>query len=500
MPMMPGFPGVAVEENRNGVRTITGVATSVTAFIGSAKRGPVDRAVHVVGFADYERRFGGLSKDSEMSYAVHQFFNSGGGDAWIVRVEQSSTSAMIDLSVEGNAVSLKVLARDAGSAGNNIRIVVGYDTANLTSAFHLTAIDLDPNDPDETRSERFENLSMNSADGRFVETAINNISALITVEVTGIATAIRGEAHLIGGSERPLDIADPYASIIASRADRKGIFALENVDLFNVLCMPGITHGLTLASATAYCEERRAFFIIDPPSGQTPGQMESLIAGATLPKSSNAAVYYPRLQIGDPLRSGALRTVAPSGTIAGVFARTDATRGVWKAPAGTEATLNGVRAAEYALTDPENGVLNQLGVNCVRAFPVHGAVVWGARTLRGADAFADEWKYIPIRRLALYLQESLDRGTKWVVFEPNDEALWARIRLNASAFMQNLFLQGAFQGRSPSEAYVVKCDRETTTGNDIDHGIVNLLVGFAPLRPAEFVFLTIRQLAGQIQT
>jgi hypothetical protein len=151
------------------------------------------------------------------------------------------------------------------------------------------------------------------------------------------------------------------------------------------------------------------------------------------------------------------------------------------------------------MTDLQNGILNQVGLNCLRSFPVTGHVLWGARTLAGADALASEWKYVPVRRLALFLEESLYRGTQWVVFEPNDEPLWAQIRLNIGAFMQNLFRQGAFQGSSPRDAYFVKCDRETTTQNDIDRGIVNIIVGFAPLKPAEFVVIKIQQMAGDIQ-
>jgi phage tail sheath protein FI len=152
------------------------------------------------------------------------------------------------------------------------------------------------------------------------------------------------------------------------------------------------------------------------------------------------------------------------------------------------------------LSDGENGQLNPLGINSLRSFPVAGQVVWGARTLRGADSIGDEYKYIPVRRLALFIEETLYRGTQWVVFEPNDEPLWAQIRLNLGAFMQNLFRQGAFQGRSPREAYFVKCDKETTTQNDINLGIVNIVVGFAPLKPAEFVIIKIQQIAGQIAT
>jgi hypothetical protein len=191
--------------------------------------------------------------------------------------------------------------------------------------------------------------------------------------------------------------------------------------------------------------------------------------------------------------------VGASGTIAGLYARTDATRGVWKAPAGIEAALRNVPDLDYRLTDPENGQLNPLGFNCLRTFDVIGNVCWGARTLVGADQLASEWKYVPVRRIALFIEESLFRGTQWVVFEPNDEPLWAQIRLNVGAFMQNLFRQGAFQGTTPRQAYLVKCDAETTTQNDINLGVVNILVGFAPLKPAEFVIIRIQQLAGQVE-
>ena len=199
------------------------------------------------------------------------------------------------------------------------------------------------------------------------------------------------------------------------------------------------------------------------------------------------------------MRGGQLAEFVPCGAVAGVFARTDATRGVWKAPAGIDATLSGVAGLTATLTDAENGFINPLGINVLRTFPVFGRVVWGSRTLRGADQAADEYKYIPVRRTALYIEESLYRGTQWVVFEPNDEPLWSQIRLNIGAFMQNLFRQGAFAGQAARDAYFVKCDKDTTTQNDINLGIVNVLVGFAPLKPAEFVILKISQIAGQIQ-
>jgi phage tail sheath protein FI len=213
----------------------------------------------------------------------------------------------------------------------------------------------------------------------------------------------------------------------------------------------------------------------------------------------NAALFFPRLRQPNPQKDNQLEDFASCGAVAGIFSRTDVQRGVWKAPAGLEATLRGVPALSVPLTDPENGELNPLGINCLRVMPPAGRVIWGSRTLQGDDRFASEWKYIPVRRTALFIEESLYRGTQWVVFEPNDEPLWAMIRLNVGAFMHNLFRQGAFQGSSPREAYFVKCDKETTTQTDINLGIVNIVVGFAPLKPAEFVIIKIQQIAGQIE-
>jgi len=253
------------------------------------------------------------------------------------------------------------------------------------------------------------------------------------------------------------------------------------------------------AEAEAYCESRRAFFLVDiPPYVNTQAEMNTWMATNSGIRHPNAAVYFPRLVIPDPANEGRPRDTGASGTLAGVYARTDASRGVWKAPAGTDATLRNANLA-VALTDAENGALNPLGINALRNFAIFGNISWGARTLVGADQQASEWKYIPVRRTALFIETSLYQGLKWVVFEPNDEPLWAQIRLNVGAFMHNLFVQSAFQGKTPAEAYFVKCDKDTTTQNDIDRGIVNVLVGFAPLKPAEFVIIAIQQMAGQVQ-
>jgi phage tail sheath protein FI len=302
-------------------------------------------------------------------------------------------------------------------------------------------------------------------------------------------------------------------AILGTLNSKTGMYALEDVDLFNIMCIPrtAITTGThpissteadtVMSTAIEYCRQKRAFYIMDTPLGINElSEIINWMAARDTLRSDNAAIYYPRVLSPDPLDNYRLRSFGASGTIAGLYARTDSNRGIWKAPAGTEANLRNVSQLDDVLNDRENGVLNPLGINCLRTFPVYGNICWGGRTLVGADANASEWKYIPVRRLAYFLEESLFRALHWVVFEANDESLWAQIRLNVGAFMNNLFKQGAFQGTSPREAYLVKCDRETTTQNDINLGIVNVLVGFAPLKPAEFVFIKIQQLAGQIQT
>jgi len=332
--------------------------------------------------------------------------------------------------------------------------------------------------------------------------------------VLGAGTAVQAQA-LPGGTQQqgsdgksPTDDPGGFAlGIIGDPVAKTGLYALMDVDLFNILCIPAtmnlpdIDAAAVATAANDLCDTRRAFYILDAPQSDgnrdTPVAIQAWLDANDGLRNNNSALYFPRVDIPDPLNNLQLRPISPSGTVAGLYARIDGARGVWKAPAGTEATLSGVQALEYKLTDPENGVLNPLAINCLRNFPIYGPVCWGARTLEGADQIESQWKYIPVRRFALFLEESLYRGTQWVVFEPNDEPLWAQIRLNVGAFMQTYFLKQAFQGSSPQQAYLVKCDSETTTQTDIDNGVVNILVGFAPLKPAEFVIIQIQQLAGQ---
>jgi uncharacterized protein len=299
-----------------------------------------------------------------------------------------------------------------------------------------------------------------------------------------------------------------YADYVGDPVHKTGFHALDTVDLFNLMVLPtdyDLDEPTRLSfwgPASIYCQSRRAFLLIDAPESWTSGTQPAVVNDTSKVSDLRAtvikdysAVFYPRLKYTDD--QGVIRLTGPTGAMAGLMARIDASRGVWKAPAGTEADLRGLAGLEVKLTDLENGVLNKLGVNCQRVFPV-GFTSWGARTMDGADDFGSDWKYIPIRRLALMIEESLYRGTQWAVFEPNDEPLWARIRLNVGVFMMGLFRQGAFQGSTPDQAFYVKCDSETTTQADRNLGIVNIQVGFAPLKPAEFVVITIQQMAGNL--
>ena len=581
------YPGVYIEEIPSGVRTITGVATSITAFIGRASFGPANEPVAINSFGDFERRFGGLGTAYPMSYAVRDFYLNGGSRAIAVRLyrdpdapAEPRTSIDID--------SLPLEAKYPGGWGKQLRVALDADVSpemrtklgliaadplfhltvsygsnretflNLTIANTVRRIDrvlkaesgllqwkgawppaVAPNmaklaaavtalaalnaakaaNPQVPATVDAALSAYNAAKSELVDPVLKAESALATAKAampfvqanadaaqTALETAI---AALKGSNGKPLDT----ASITGSKAAKTGIYALEKADLFNLLCIPpdtreGDTAAAVYQEAMAYCAERRAMVIVDSPAAWSANADQAAAnAVAGLPAlglsgqaARNAALYFPRVLQSDPLRDGQIDTFVPCGIVAGIMARTDAARGVWKAPAGLDAAINGIQGVQAPLTDLENGMLNPLGINCLRAFPVNGRVVWGARTLRGADQLADEYKYVPVRRTALFIEESLYRGTQWVVFEPNDEPLWSQIRLNLGAFMNTLFRQGAFQGKTPQEAYFVKCDKETTAQNDINLGIVNIVVGFAPLKPAEFVIVKIQQIAGQIQT
>ncbi|MCX4976627.1 phage tail sheath C-terminal domain-containing protein [Streptomyces sp. NBC_00620] len=610
----PTYPGVYVEELPSSVRTISTVTTSVTAFVGHTRRGPLNEPVRVTSFTEFERRFGGLSAQSAVGYAVHQFFGNGGTVAVIVRVAKANTgkAACVTLeSTEGHSESavLEVHAKEPGVWGNGLRVAVDYDTPHPDDTFNLRVYDA----RGQAR-ESFTGLSLDPASGRYAPTLVNTGSRLIRVDVVGEGrpdpsgtvskpfghelpdlavdltvkigevereftlydpecdgeaprtvtelalllerklralpdapgkhafagaevTAFGRRLQVVAGSTDPEDVvrfvgecandlgleasvnppvfpldggqdgeAPGPRDLIGSETDKTGIQALRDVADVNLLALPELAayestdDMVTVVSAAQrLCEQQRIFLLVDAPGSW--GSVDAARAGLSAfdaVRGNHVGLYFPHLQLTDPL-TGRLRSFPPSGAVAGVFARTDSERGVWKAPAGTEARLAGVHSLTVQLTDRENGLLNPLGVNCLRTFPMVGPLVWGARTLEGSDALDGDWKYVPVRRLALHVEESLQRGLQWVVFEPNDENLWQQIRLSASSYLHTLFRQGAFKGSTPREAYFVKCDKDTTTDEDIANGVVNVLVGIAPVRPAEFVIVKIQQTSGQFE-
>ncbi|QIO61597.1 phage tail sheath C-terminal domain-containing protein [Rhizobium leguminosarum] len=642
MPSALTYPGVYIEEIPSGVRTIVGVGTSIAAFVGRAKRGPTNTPIVINGYADFERRFGGLWIGSSLGYAIRDFYLNGGSQAVIVRVfgpDEKPGGEKTKIVVGG----ITLVAIDEGTWGKDLRAEIDLDVSKSAAEsmglapgdllFNLTVRDTGTDE-----IEKFRNLTLDGPARRIAD-VVNSDSALVRClsvpkaddavlfeaalkKITDAAKVTTDKTKALSEAKADLakkedalneatkklaavtavkpqvkkdideataalnkantDLADALKSIEATDKDfndalnvlvdpmtgaeaqltraetdrlrvktvagkdaadgrisgaksaigaartalsgsdgqplklddfngvgkqtkKEGLYALDDADLFNILCIPPYTAEddvdlPLITDAAQYCERRRAMFLVDPPSSWANKESAKAGLGDIGTNSKNAALFFPRLVQADSLRDGQLGNFVPCGAVAGIFARTDTTRGVWKAPAGFEATLVGVPQLSVPLTDGENGELNPLGINCLRSMPAAGRIVWGSRTLQGDDRLASEWKYIPVRRTALFIEESLYRGTHWVVFEPNDEPLWAQIRLNIGAFMNDLFRQGAFQGQTPREAYFVKCDKETTTQNDIDKGIVNIRVGFAPLKPAEFVVIKLQQIAGEIQT
>jgi phage tail sheath protein FI len=510
MPPVFSSPGAYIDEVPAGVRTIAGVATSITAFIGRARRGPTDRPGHVRSFAEFERLYGSLWEPAPLGYAVKHFFANGGSEAVIARVHNRATCATLSLP------AFKLVAASEGKWGNQLRVRVDHASEDRgdDALFNLSVRDMASLD-----TEQHANVSITPDHPRFIGRVLAEQSQLIRIadpvgDMRPEANAPLPEADADpfgdatstpfsgdgddGQGVTQEDIIDP-----AHEAGQRGLWLFDQVDLFNLMVVPPLDRATDVPAAVwnraaEYCADRRAVLIVDAPAAwHTTAEVIGRLSEA-VDATDSAAIYFPRILAPDPLDESRMQTFAPSGAIAGVIARTDAARGVWKSPAGVEATINGASGISLGgeagqLGEQEISFLNTLGVNCLRRLPQVGHVVWGARTLRGADRFGSQWKYLPVRRLGYYIEESLFRGTPWAAFERNDETLWARLRLSCDAFMQELFRQGAFQGAVARDAYFVNCSRETTTAADVAGGVVNLLIGFAPLRRGEFILVRIQQ-------
>jgi phage tail sheath protein FI len=409
--------------------------------------------------------------------------------------------------------SLTLFASSPGVWGNTLLVSVTPQPSN-PSRFSVLVQQVATTGQTVTL-ESFVNMSVLPTDQSYVVTVINNDSnyitftnpltgAVVAPTVTpGLATQVPFTGGADGSVLNPMD-GNFEAALLPPANPNGGVNLLDRVDIFNLLCVPGETDAPTIAKLQAYCVKKRAFMIVDSPQYTTIANMiQSGPVGSTTGSitdqsvAGNSAFYFPWIQSPDPLAGNRSRLFPPCGFVAGIYAATDGARGVWKAPAGIEAAFIGNSGLQFVMTDLENGGLNPQAANCLREFKVYGDVVWGARTLAGNDQAGSQWKYVPIRRLALFLESSLYNGTQWVVFEPNDATLWGQIRLNVGTFLQGLFLQGAFAGTTPAQAYFVKCDGENNPPSSVALGVVNILVGFAPLYPAEFVVIQIQQIVAQ---
>jgi hypothetical protein len=399
--------------------------------------------------ADFDRTFGGLWHESALGPAVQDYFRNGGAVAVIVRAHsprEGDTATLTFGDVGDDRLVLR--ASSPGLWGSRLAARL-HEDGGLTVFDTATGI-----------AESFPDLTL----------------VVVDVRPERLPAA---QAATVAGATNDGDPPD-------AAAYRRSLAALEHAYAVNLLVMPGAVEPDVVAAGVTFAEARRTVYLVDPPAWAT---VDAAVAGAemsTFPRSANAAVYFPGLRDPGPHR-------AASGAVAGVIVRTDLTRGVWKPPTGLEACLEGVADLDMSLGDADAGRLNPLGVNCLRTFRGVGTVVWGSRTTSPSS----DWRYLSVRRTALFLEESLERGLRWARFEPNDDRLWARIRDDVATFLDDLFRRGAFVGTTARDAYMVKCDAATTTQSDVDRGVVNVVVGFAPLKPAQFVVVQLQQVAGQ---
>jgi hypothetical protein len=470
-----------------------------------------------------------------MPLAVYHFFQNGGRRAYIVRVlSAAAQAASATLTISGIPTALTINAAGGGEWGNKIKIKVTRSTSGRNPADPAPPADTDPKDlPKDLYDwtiqlknadgkfedvERFGALGAKENGDKYYASVLNRDSNYIRIkpdekgnfpEGNNTSTGAEATVDLAGGTDAapPAPGTPPPAPgtpppPVTAPDYAASLKTLDRIDDASILVIPGAEKDVA-AEGISYVHNRLLgdmIYVVDSQGSPRDGrsattQRDDVVAWTKeiTVKSSYAALYFPWVAIPDPYSSvsGATRFAPPSGMIAGLYARTDNTRGVWKAPAGTEAMLLGTVGLAAAMNDADQDVLNPIGINCIRQFPASGIVVWGSRTL--ATQSNPEYRYVPIRRTAMFLKTSLFRGTQWVVFEPNDEPLWSAIRFNINAFMLIQFRSGAFQGGKPADAFIVKCDGENNIQATIDAGQVHILVAFAPLKPAEFVIIHIQQ-------
>lgn len=500
-------PGVYVQEVASGPRPIQGVGTAVAAFVGITADGPYDQAVKVVNWSQFTRTFGSFVEGANLPYAVHQFFDNGGGAAYVVRVgslasgEGQRATAELTSSVRAGHAVYRVEAVDPGAGGDAITVAVepkveveGQPEAPPDEAFTLVVRRGDD-------VERYENVTSRKGAANVV-TAVAESHLVRLTEVGSSPVAERtpasGQVALTGGAALPARVTP--ADYLGDVTARSGIAGLDALDDVTILCVPDLAAAYeegqidadgfkaVQSAMVSHCEARRdRMAILDTPRGLNAQQVHEWVTEKMAFSSPFATVYWPWVSMWDTL-AGRARLFPPSGALAGIWSRNDDTRGVHKAPANE--VILGALDVEQALTRKEHDDLNPAGINAIRAFPGRGIVVWGGRTL-ASDA---QWRYVNVRRLFNYVESSILLGTQWSVFEPNDQKLWQRIERAVGAFLLGLWRDGALFGTTPAEAFYVKCDAETNPPDQVDAGYVVIEVGIAPVKPAEFVVFRISQL------
>ncbi|MCH8532468.1 MAG: phage tail sheath subtilisin-like domain-containing protein [Saccharospirillum sp.] len=508
------YPGVYIEEIPSGSRPVEGVATSTTAFVGQAFRGPANHPVligtwddYLAQFADYASPSGVTNTNDYMALAVRAFFQNGGKSAYVCRLTAADpVTANRNFNDDSDDLVLTVHASSEGAWANDLRVLI----TRTAEDFSLEVGRLDSEGAFQALpGERFEGLSLDPTDDSFAEKIVNSSSrlALVTVaegvddlpaETDPTGEQLGGAGGNAGAASAPAD--DDYQTFYST--------TLRKVRDFSIMVLPGQfwpddgSNNVAIDHTVTFCESiMRAVVIVDPPPN-TEFDSANAVTDLNLPTSTYSVLYYPFATIQNPLynadsnpKAPTTLNIAPSSIAAGMWSRIDGKRGVWKAPAGVEARVS-VSGLQYNVEDFEQSYLNPLGVNCLRSRAGYGSVIWGARTL--ATKADPEWRYVPVRRTAIYIEQSIYNGIQWAVFEPNDEPLWSSLRANVGSFMNGLFRAGAFQGGTANDAYFVRCGLgDTMTQGDIDRGQLILVVGFAPLKPAEFVILRIQQKVNQ---
>jgi phage tail sheath protein FI len=498
---MPSYlsPGVYVEEVQSGARPIEGVGTAVAAFVGFAERGPFHQPTLVASWNQYVQLFGGFVEGHYLPHAVYGYFANGGGTAYVVRIGGTSTNG-------GQPAQVAPVPAVLG----------GLQVSALPSATGEISVEVADADGENPPEDRFRLLVRQ--DGKVVETfdvstrrnvksyVVNQVrerSKLIEVSEQPGTTLSRPDKQSVTVPPAPAPATAPAtvdaAEYVGEVGARTGFGGLETVDEITMVAVPDLMsayqRGVIDAEGVktvqlaviSHCEQMGdRMAILDPPPELTAQRVRSWRQDEAGYDSKYAALYYPWLKVFDPT-AGRTVMVPPSGHVAGVWARSDADRGVHKAPANE--VIRGVVDLELGLSKGEQDLLNPIGVNCVRAFPGRGIRIWGARTLSSDPA----WRYLNVRRLFNYLEESILGGTQWVVFEPNDDRLWASIRRNVTGFLTEEWRRGALFGRTAGEAFYVKCDRDNNPQESIDLGQVICEIGVAPVKPAEFVVFQLAQ-------